>query len=63
MSDTYTCAECGRTFVKTWTDEEALAEMAEMVENFGDVPPEERATVCDDCYEEIMGWAEKEGLL
>lgn len=51
-SDTYTCAHCGGTFERGWTDEEA---QAESVQNFGvrgDAPG--MALVCDDCYQEIM---------
>ena len=45
---TYTCAICGITYETERTDEEA---MAEMKENFGDVPIEETMVICDDCYQ------------
>lgn len=43
----YVCAGCGETFESDWTDEEAEAEMLEL---FGNVPLEDRETVCDDCF-------------
>lgn len=57
MSGTFDCAQCGGTFTKGWTDEEARAEAER---NYG-VPAErvvEPATVCDDCYRAVMGWVE-----
>jgi hypothetical protein len=49
----YRCASCGGVFVKTRSDEEALAEMA------ADVKPhpgdDDVATICDDCWQHIMG--------
>ena len=45
MPDEYTCAACGETFNKGWTDEEAHAE----ADAIG-FPQEEREIVCDDCY-------------
>lgn len=54
MTDEYTCDNCGRTFEKTWSDDDALAEATEL---FGEIPPEERAIVCDDCWREIMAWS------
>jgi hypothetical protein len=52
MSESFTCAECGGTFEKAWSDEEARAEADE---NFGDelVDP---VVVCDDCYQEMVAW-------
>lgn len=49
---TYTCEECGGTFVEGWPDEDA---QAEAVRNFGvrgDTAG--MARVCDDCYHDIM---------
>lgn len=34
------------------TSEEEI--VAEMRENFGDVPPEERVSVCDPCYQKML---------
>jgi len=51
MSDTYKCAECGETFEKGWSDEEAIGE-AEAV--LGTYDEENMAVVCDDCYQKIM---------
>ena len=54
MSDTWICDCCGGTFPKdpAWTEEEKLAEMQA---NIGDLPEDDRASVCDDCYEAIIG--------
>lgn len=44
----YTCASCGGTFTKTWSDEEAIAEMHE---NFGpNMTVDQCEIICDDCY-------------
>jgi hypothetical protein len=43
--DTFTCAACGDTFNKEWSDEEAKAEAAKKFPNDSDM-----VVVCDDCY-------------
>jgi hypothetical protein len=46
----FTCANCGGTFVKGWSDEEAADEAGRV---FGaDIP--DPVVVCDDCYTEMM---------
>jgi rubredoxin len=57
-TETYTCALCGGVFEKGQSDEEALAESRAY---FGDVPPEELAVVCDDCWEEVRPDRQGEG--
>ena len=52
LPNEYRCANCGGVFEKTWSDEDAIAEMKD---NFGDLPESERAVVCDDCFHAIMG--------
>jgi len=47
MTDTFTCAACGGTFLAGWSDEEKRAEAEDV---FGDIPEAERVTVCDDCF-------------
>lgn len=49
MSDnTYTCARCGKTYEKEWSDEEALKETKV---NFGvKYEKHECDVICDDCY-------------
>ena len=42
----FTCAHCGGTFEKEWSDDEAMAEAAA---NWGD-KLEDPVPVCDDCY-------------
>jgi hypothetical protein len=50
---TFTCESCGGTF-------EDLGENAEMQrearEQFSDVPAEDLAEVCDDCYQRMRDW-------
>lgn len=48
----FTCALCYNTFQKLWSDEEANTEF---LSRFGYMPEEDRATVCDDCYQRVMG--------
>lgn len=49
MSNEYTCAMCGETLTKGWTDEEALAEKE--ANGFQEM---ECDLVCDDCYHKVM---------
>ena len=51
MSDTFTCEMCGNTFEKGWTDEEAQDEARQI---FGEIPPEEQALTCDDCWRRFL---------
>lgn len=51
----FRCDRCGRTFPK---DPEDVV-LAEMRENFGDLPPADRAVLCDACYKKFMAWFEK----
>ena len=45
--DTYTCAVCGNIYYKTRPESETLEEMEAL---WGKIPAEERAVVCDDCF-------------
>jgi hypothetical protein len=54
----YQCAECGGVFERGWTEEQARAEQA--ANGFADLPPEDTACVCEDCYQEI---AKRFGLI
>ena len=47
MSNLYRCASCREEFEKGRSDEEA---MQESVALFGELPPEQLAIVCDDCF-------------
>lgn len=54
----FVCNHCRGTFPvqddEEWNEEKALAEAEK---NFGkEIPLEERAILCDDCYEEFMSW-------
>jgi hypothetical protein len=53
----YECAVCHGTFTKSRSDEEALAEMESTWRPDGDG---ELATVCDDCFQRVMAWAESD---
>lgn len=53
----YRCDHCGGVYEKIWSDEEA---MAESKENFGDIPADDLAIICDDCYNKFMGIQPKE---
>lgn len=53
MAETFTCEECGGTFDKEWTDDEALDEANELWSR------EEQsaaglAIVCHDCWLRLM---------
>ncbi len=50
-ADTFTCARCGNTYEKEWSDEEAAAEAAA---TWSPAELESQATVCDDCYQALM---------
>lgn len=58
----FKCEECLGIFEHDpdWTEEDKLTEVNE---NFPELPQEERASVCDDCYKEIMGRAKKRNLI
>lgn len=47
MGVKYTCSACGETHESEWTEEEALAESKLL---WGDLQPDDRAVICDDCY-------------
>lgn len=52
MSNTFKCDRCCGVFQKGWSDEERDKEM---MDNWGDLPKEDRASLCDDCYNDFMG--------
>ena len=43
----FICDRCGETCATDWTEEQTLAEMRA---RYGEVPPERRLHVCDECY-------------
>lgn len=49
----FTCARCGQTYVKAVSDEEALQESEELFGNYDD---NDLCVVCDECFNEFMGW-------
>jgi hypothetical protein len=48
MSDNFTCENCKKTFEKKWSDDEAQKEAEK--NGWGNLPKDEIAVVCDDCY-------------
>jgi hypothetical protein len=58
LGEPYTCDNCGGSFTKTWSDEEAMAE-AEALYPAEDLE-EGLGIVCDDCFQVIMVWARQE---
>lgn len=53
--ETYICDSCGEECVTEWTSEEAEAEM---LKKWGPLAVEDRAIVCDDCFQEFEAWNE-----
>jgi hypothetical protein len=51
----YQCSMCGGIFEEGWSEEEATAELGE---TFPGASKASCAVVCDDCYKQVMGWAE-----
>lgn len=49
-AETYECVVCHTTQAKGQSDEDAKAEMVEWL---GDVPEEDQALICDECYHRI----------
>jgi hypothetical protein len=49
---TYECAMCHNTYESGWSDQEALAEKEQL---WGDVPIEDCAVICNDCFQIITG--------
>ena len=55
--DLFQCQACGETFEKGCTDEQAFTEMKK---EFGDIPEENQAVICEKCYKEFMKWYNEE---
>ena len=55
VKTSFTCADCGGTFEKGRSDEDALAESAA---RFGELPIDELAVVCGDCLPKVIGATE-----
>lgn len=50
---TFDCEQCGGTFAKTWSDEEAKAEATQLWA--GEIEAgSPMVVVCDDCHKEIV---------
>lgn len=50
VMEMFVCEMCGEKFAKAISDAEALEETHQI---FGDVPKEELAVVCDDCFKKL----------
>jgi DNA-directed RNA polymerase subunit RPC12/RpoP len=48
----YKCSACNKLFRKGWTDEEAAMETIK--NGFENIPPEDMAIICEDCYNNLM---------
>ena len=59
-AETFTCALCGETHDKGWSDAEAAAEAEGNFPGIDVTDPDEAGVVCDDCYEYLMGRARAE---
>ncbi len=59
-AETFTCARCGETYDKIWSDEEAAAEAEGNFPGIDVTDPDEAGVVCTDCYEYLMGRARAE---
>jgi len=46
-SNEFKCDMCLKIYLKGWGEKEKFAEMREI---WGEIPPEERATLCNDCF-------------
>ena len=60
QGEMFTCANCGATHEKGWSDEEAAAEAEENFPGIDVSDPDEAPVVCDDCYQRIMARARVE---
>lgn len=59
MSNEFTCANCGNTYEKGLSDEEASAQLKE---EFGEeYEKEDWDILCEDCYQKFINWS-KENL-
>lgn len=53
----FECAKCHRTFTKTRSEEEVLAEARSMFGAEAVADPADRVSLCDDCHHEVLAWA------
>lgn len=58
MGDTFTCAQCGGTFAKAWSDAESEAEAKAL---FGYDALDDPAVLCEPCWQAFMRWYEGQG--
>jgi hypothetical protein len=49
--NTFTCAACGGTFLKDWSDDEALSEKEKSI---GNVPLDCCSLICDVCHDQMI---------
>jgi hypothetical protein len=58
-NDEYQCAICGEIYVKGLSDEEAMAEKMQLIP---DIPLDECALICDDCFIVVKKWEKRNGF-
>jgi hypothetical protein len=49
----FTCEHCGGTFIKDWSEDEAVAEKDR---DYPGVALKDCGVICDDCYQEFQKW-------
>ncbi len=59
IGEEFTCDCCHQSFTKRIEEAEAIAEFESI---FKEPLPEDTAIVCDECWRQIMQWANNEGL-
>lgn len=62
MDDTFTCARCGHTYPKAWSDAEAIAEGNRFMNDDHPVvglDESDVVVICDDCYHTLLVWYAK----
>lgn len=61
MSNEFTCARCHRTFEKSWSDEDSIAEYERTMPN-AVARDDDTVQICNNCYPEFIAWVRAEGL-
>jgi hypothetical protein len=60
MIRAFTCEHCGKEFLSVRSDEEAHAEMLQL---FGDLPEDDQAILCEECFQQVTAWMKQQELL
>ncbi len=54
IGDEFTCDDCGGVFNKTRSEEDVREEFEGVFEEYIDLPDEDLAIVCDDCWKKYQ---------